>query len=801
MPAPHLDQESNTQTRINRTERGAERMPPRSHAITSITWPQHSRTALRFLRLLFSLILLVVLAASLPASEPRLSGFTEASSVVERHWEEQFRAIPKPDNMREWMKLLSAHPHHVGSAADKQNAEWILAKFKEWGWDAHIESFNVLFPTPKERRVELLGPTHYTAKLDEPVLSVDPTSKQKDEQLPTYNAYSIDGDVTGPLVYVNYGLPEDYEDLERLGVSVKGAIVIARYGNSWRGVKPKVASEHGAVGCLIYSDPRDDGYFVDEVFPDGPMRTKDGVQRGSVMDFASSYPGDPLTPGVGATADAHRLDIKDAKSLTKIPVLPISYGDAQPLLAALKGPVAPVPWRGALPITYHVGTPEGSDTAKVHVIVKSNWDLKPVYDVIAKLPGSVEADHWVIRGNHHDGWVNGAEDPVSGLVALLEEARSLGEVEKQGWKPRRTIIYCVWDGEEPFLLGSTEWAETHAKELQEHGAIYINTDGYGRGVLTVNGSHSLEHLFNDVSREIADPEANISIGRRLQLSQVASAASDDARKEARERADWREGAIGSGSDFTTFVDHLGIATADVAFAGESPDGIYHSIYDDFFWYTHFGDTDFVYGRALAQLAGTVVMRMADSEIMPFEFTQQADTVQKYVEELKKLLADRQAKIKEQNQELEEGLFTAVNDPRHLRVPPRRETVPPFLSFSPLENAVETLKQSAAAYKNAVENWAESSPEELQRINAALIGTERQLLSPGGLPRRPWYRHTIYAPGVYTGYDCKTIPGVREAIEQKRYDEANEQIADVAQALLREAQVLDTAAKLVGPNAK
>ena len=699
------------------------------------------------------------------------------------------------------MKLLSARPHHVGSLAGKQNAEWILSRFREWGWDAHIETFNVLFPTPKERRVELLAPMRYTAKLDEPVLAIDPTSKQKDEQLPTYNAYSIDGDVTGPLIYVNYGLPDDYEELERLGVSVKGAIVIARYGNSWRGVKPKVASEHGAIGCLIYSDPRDDGYFVDEVFPDGPMRPKDGVQRGSVMDFASSYPGDPLTPGVGSTVDAHRLDIKDAKSLTKIPVQPISYGDAQPLLAALKGPVAPVAWRGALPITYHVGAPEQSDRARVHLVVKSNWDRKPVYDVIAKLPGTAEPDHWIIRGNHHDGWVNGAEDPVSGLVALLEEARSLGELAKQGWKPRRTILYCVWDGEEPFLLGSTEWAETHAQELQEHGAVYINTDGYGRGILTVNGSHSLEHVFNDVSREIADPEANMSIGRRVQLSQIASAPSDDAKKEVRDRADWREGAIGSGSDFTTFVDHLGIATADVAFTGESPDGIYHSIYDDFYWYTQFADTDFVYGRALAQFAGTVVMRMADSEVMPFEFTQQAETYKKYLDELEELLRNRQDKVKEQNQELEEGLFKAMNDPEHPRVPPPHEEVPPFLNFAPLENAVETLERSAVGYKNAVNRWESGSPEELEKINAALIQTERQLLSPEGLPRRAWYRHTIYAPGVYTGYDCKAIPGVREGIEQKRYDEANEQIADVAKALLREAQMLDTIARLVSASAK
>jgi len=416
--------------------------------------------------------------------------------------------------------------------------------------------------------------------------------------------------------------------------------------------------------------------------------------------------------------------------------------------------------------------------------------------VIAKLPGAVEPDYWAVRGNHEDGWVNGAEDPVSGLIALLEEARSFGELAKQGWKPRRTILYSVWDGEEPFLLGSTEWAETHAKELQEHAAIYINTDGYGRGLLSVNASHSLEHLFNDVSQDISDPEAGMSVGKRLKLSQIARATSEDAKKELRQRADWRASAIGSGSDFTAFVDHLGIASVDVAFSGESPDGIYHSIYDDFYWYTHFADTDFVYGKALAQLVGTAVMRVADSEILPFEFTGQTDTLRTYLDELKKLLHDKQAKAREQNQEIEEGLFVAVNDPRRPRVPPRHEEVPPFLDFAPLENALETLNQSALAYKHGIDGWAGSSEEHLEKINSGLIQTERELLSPDGLPRRPWYRHLIYAPGVYTGYDCKTLPGVREAIEQKRYEEANQQIVETAKAMLREARVLDDATQIL-----
>src|SRR3954451_13755585 len=578
------------------------------------------------MRKLTSVVLLVsMLVLPLCAQQTNLYfGYTPQSANAEREWETKFRAIPDSKLQRDYMKRMSARPHHVGSPYDKDNAEWILARFKEWGLDAHIETFNVLFPTPKVRVLEMTGPTKFTAKLEEPALAADPTSNQKSEQLPTYNAYSPDGDVTAPLVFVNYGLPEDYEKLERLGVSVKGAIVIAKYYHSWRGVKPKVAAEHGAVGCLIYSEPRDDGYTVDDVFPAGPMRNPDGVQRGSVMDFASASPGDPLTPGVGATADDKRLSVKEATSIAKIPVLPISYGDAQPLMAALKGPMAPEEWRGSLAIPYHIGP----GAAKVHLKLAFNWDIKPVYDVIAKIPGSEAPDEWVIRGNHHDAWVNGAEDPVSGQAPLLEEARALGMLLKQGWKPRRTSIYAAWDGEEPMLLGSTEWVEAHADELRQHAAVYINSDGNDRWLLDMGGSHSLEHFINGVAHEIEDPETKLSVWQRDHLSQIAQATAED-RKEVRERPDIRISALGSGTDFTGFLDHLGIATLDLGYSGEDEQGIYHSIYDDFYWYTHFSDTDFVYGRALSQTIGSTVMRLADAEVLPFEFTNMADTVEKY----------------------------------------------------------------------------------------------------------------------------------------------------------------------------
>ena len=725
------------------------------------------------------------------ADQEPLQGFTQASSVAERSWETKFTAIPSPENQREYMRLLSAHPHHVGSPYDKQNAEWILSKFKEWGWDAHIETFDVLFPTPKERLVELVEPTRFRAKLQEPPVSVDPTSSQQSEQLPTYNAYSIDGDVTAPLVYVNTGTPEDYEKLDRLGVSVKGAIVIAKYGGVWRGVKPKVAAEHGALGCLIYSDPADDGYGEDNVYPKGPMRPPDGVQRGSVMDFPAFSPGDPLTPGVGATAAAKRLSIADAQGLTKVPVLPISYADAQPLLAALEGPMVPREWRGGLPVPYHAGP----GPAKVHLVAKFNWDIKTLYDVIAKIPGSETPEQWVVRGNHHDGWVNGAEDPISGQVALLEEARALGELVKQGWKPGRTIIYCAWDGEEPGLIGSTEWAETHDQELREHAVAYINSDGDDRGYLQMQGSQTLEHFMNGVAQDVQDPEAKIPVAQRLRLGLIAGAKNADDRKDARERPDLRMGALGSGSDYTVFLDHLGVASMNLAYGGEDRAGIYHSIYDDFYWYTHFGDTTLEYARAMSQTAGTAVMRLADSELLPFEFTDFADTIQRYVKDLKKLADNAREEVIERDKELEEGLFSATRDPRYPSVAPPRQDIPPHLDFASLDNSADALTRGAQRYQSGLRKaWADGLPSvTLKDVNQKLMESERRLTTEEGLLRRSWYRHMIYAPGVYSGYGAKTLPGVREAIEQKHWDEANAEIARVAKVLDNETELVNSAA--------
>lgn len=700
------------------------------------------------------------------ATHAPLTGYSATSSAAEQQWEQKFQAIPVPENLRASMQHMAAHPHHVGSPYDKENADWMLAKFRSWGWDAHIETFYVLFPTPKERLLEMVAPTKFTAKLQEPPIPGDPTTYQQSEQLPTYNAYSPDGDVTAPLVYVNYGNNADYVILDRMGISVKGAIVIARYGGEWRGIKAKLAAEHGAVGCIIYSDPRDDGYAADDVYPKGSGRPSESVQRGAVTD--TYYDGDALTPGYGATKDAKRIPLKDAKIIAKVPTLPISYADAQPLLAALGGQVAPRGFRGGLPITYHIGP----GPAKVHLKLAFNWDLKPVNDVIAKIPGSTESGEWVIRGNHHDAWVNGAEDPLSGMVAELEEARSFGELLKQGWHPRRTIIYCAWDGEEPGLLGSTEWVETHIDDLQKHAVMYLNSDNTDRGFLNMAGSHSLEQFINSVATGIPDPEKNMSVAQRARLHAIYRATDEAERNEARNRTDLRMEAPGDGSDFATFIHHAGIPSLDLGFSGEEGKGSsYHSIYDDYAWYVKNSDGKFVYGRALSQLAGTAVMRMADAELLPYDFTDYADTIHVYIGELQKQLQDARAQIAEQKLQAQEGVYNAVSNPDFpALVPPKPEALPPFINFAPLQNASALFTHSADEYQKALllaeqNGGADLDGNAVDAVNQTLMEVERAFLSPKGLPNRPWFQHQIYAPGAYTGYGAKTIPGVREALDQ------------------------------------
>src|SRR2546428_999117 len=703
--------------------------------------------------------LLAITATTLFAkttSDKTIFGFTASSAAKERALEAQFDSKLNRDNLRNWMQRLSARPHHLGSDYDRQNAEFIASLFRSWGYDTAIEEFQVLFPTPRTRVVELIAPEHFTAKLFEPPLSQDRTSNQTDERLPVYKASSIDGDVTGDLVYVNYGIPADYELLEQNGVDVKGKIVIARYGGSWRGIKPKVAAEHGAIGCIIYSDPRDDGYFAGDVYPKGAWRNENGAQRGSVADMPL-YPGDPLTPGVGATANAKRLDMKDAQTLTKIPVLPISYSDALPLLRSLEGPVAPAAWRGALPITYHIGP--GKTT--VHLKLEFDFKLVPAYDVIARLRGSERPDEWVIRGNHHDAWVNGAEDPISGLVALLEEARAASELTKSGWRPKRTIIYCAWDGEEPGLLGSTEWAEAHAQELQQKAVVYVNSDGNSRGYLSVGGSHTLERFVNDVARDVIDPEKEVPVAERWRARRILNGNADQ-RREARERADVRIDPLGSGSDYTPFLQHLGIATLNIGYGGEGEtSGVYHSIYDSFDHYLRFADPAFDYAITLSKTGGRAVLRFANADYLPLSLGNLSDTVSQYVKEVMKLAADERDAIAERNRQINEKTFEIVDDPVRKLVVPKPETPAPFINFAPLQNALSRLEESCRNYDNALRDAAAAArlqlPDVQQALDDALRLVELAMITDRGLPRRPWFTHQIYAPGFYTGYGVKTLP--------------------------------------------
>lgn len=723
------------------------------------------------------LFLCAILLSGITAqAQQKLMGFSDTHAATQVDWEKKFDAQLNAQNLDTWMKYLTSHPHHVGSPQDKANADYIAALFKQWGYQTEVATYYVLFPTPKLRKLELLGAHPYTAKLEEPIIAGDDYTKQKDEQLPSYNAFSADGDVTAEIVFVNRGIPADYEELKKLGIDVRGKIVLAKYGGSWRGIKPKVAAEHGAIGCLIYSDPADDGYAQGEVYPDGPMRPAGGVQRGSVMDMPVS-PGDPLTPNIGATKDAKRLDRKDAPTIMKIPVLPISYEDALPLLQALKGPLVPAPWRGGLPVTYHTGP----SIDKVHLQLQFNWDIKPVNNIIAKLVGSKFPDQWVMRGNHHDGWVNGAEDPVSGLVAELEEARAIGELVKGGYKPARTILFCAWDGEEPALLGSTEWAEDHQKEISEKVVAYINSDGNGRGFIGASGSHTLEPFFNEIINAVTDPQTGVSVAERHYAKAVLDA---DAAGRAKQFGNkyMKLGALGAGSDYSPFIQHLGIASINLGFGGEDPAGVYHSIYDDYNHYTRFGDPGFVYGVALAKTAGRITLRLAGADVLPFDFNAFSKTVGDYATEVKTLLDNLRTETEGEAKMLHEKLYAVAYDPtKKLQLPIEREPVP-YLNFSPLDNALRQLKETADSFSKAYAGATALPADKQATLNAILYKAERSLILQNGLPRRPWYKHQIYAPGFYTGYGVKTLPGIREAIEQRAWSEAQTGIENVTQAL-------------------
>ena len=728
---------------------------------------------------IFAPLALLLLSATSVTAQKSITGFknTDKQLKIEADFDAQLNAKRVGENI----KLLSSVPHHVGSVGGKFVASEIAKVFKDNGWDTKIETYQLMFPTPITRVLEMSGVTNFKAVLKEPSFKEDATSGQPD-QLPTYNCWSADGDVTANLVFVNYGLPEDYETLAKYGIDVKGKIVIAKYGRSWRGIKPKVAQEHGAIGCLIYSDPADDGYSAGDIYPIGAFKNDQTVQRGSIMDMVI-YPGDPTTPNIASTANAPRVNHNDAENLLKIPVLPISYGDAMPLLKDMAGPVAPKDWAGALPITYHIGPSK----SKVHLKLAFDWKLRPGLNVIATIKGSEYPDQWIVRGNHHDAWVNGANDPISGIAAELEEAIAIGGLLKQGWKPKRTLIYCAWDAEEPGLMGSTEWVEDHALELQAKAVAYINSDGNGRGFLGVEGSHGLSNFVTDISKSVIDPQAGVSVFERQKANSATNASSIKSKKEIYEATAFPLGAMGSGSDYSSFIQHLGVPALNIGYGGENPGGEYHSIYDSYDHYARFKDVEFKYGVTLAKTSGRAVLRLSEADALPFDFTALHKTIKGYITELVSNVDALREKAQVENDLIKNNAYTIAADPTTKLATPTLLTEVPFVDFSSLLNALATLEKSAQKLEKLK---AGADANKLAAINAKIYSAEQSLLLPAGLPRRPWYKHSLYAPGFYTGYGVKTVPGVREAIEQQNWPETQQQITAVANAINKFSSYLD-----------
>jgi len=708
---------------------------------------------------LMKAFLVVSLSTLLPVStlaqSDQMRGFLQKDIASEQKLEQEAQSTPDPARIRRYMEFIASDPHHAGSPRSKAVAEYILGQLKEWGLDAHIEEFEALLPYPTVREVEVVGPRRYVAKLREPVVPEDPDSKDPN-QLPPYNAYGATGDVTGEIVYANFGVPADYEWLDKQGISVKGKIVLTRYGGSWRGIKPKVAAEHGAIACLIYSDPHEDGYFEGDIFPKGPMRPYNGVQRGSVLDMPL-YPGDPLSPGWASEKGSKRLTKSEAKTLVKIPVLPLSYADAQPILEQLTGPVVPREWRGSLPITYHAGPGE----TRVHIKTDYDWTSKPVFDVIASIPGAESPDEWIIAGNHHDAWVNGADDPVSGAVDLLETARTLAGLQKNGWKPKRTIKVAFWDAEEFGLIGSTEWAEKHQDELKQKAVAYLNSDSNGKGWIHVGGSHTLEEFVTEVASAVPQPGTGTNLADYSLHHPPGVEAAEETNPTEKNDKTFKISALGAGSDYVAFLDYLGVASMNEGFGGMAKSGIYHSTYDSIYWYTHFSDKTFVDGKALSQFTTTALLRLSDATVLPFEFGHFVNTVNGYLDDIQK-----QAEKSGQK-----------------------------LDFASIRAQLETLKQRGTNYDamlQAAMRHDSVDSGKVTALNESLIRTERALIRPEGLPNREWYKHQIYAPGFYTGYGVKTIPGVREAVDSKDWGLAQKEAGIVEQCLAEMNQAVDAA---------
>lgn len=696
-----------------------------------------------------------------------IEGFTRSESGAERQLEEKFRAVPAADSARAHLKQLTAQPHVAGTKEDYETAVYVRDRLREYGLAADIKAYDVLLPYPKQPSVlELVSPRREKLLLKEPVLAEDSSSADP-KIIPLFNGYSASGDVTAPLVYVNYGLPKDYEELEKIGVNVKGKIAIARYGNSFRGVKAKVAEEHGAVGLVIYSDPADDGYAQGDVYPKGPWRPDSSAQRGSVQ-YLFEYPGDPLTPGEPSIAGVKRIPVDQATNLTRIPVQPISYGDAKKLIEPLTGPLRPKGFQGALPFPYHVG---GNDDARVHLKTEMDYQTRPIWNVIARIDGNEERDRWVVLGNHRDAWTFGAVDPNSGSAAMLEVARGFGELLKQGWKPRRTIVLGSWDGEEYGLIGSTEWAEENAAELKQKAVAYLNMDAAVSGPnFGASSVPSLWKLIKAATRDVRDPGGK-SVYEQWQerFKQSRSEAElDDDRNPGPQGNEARITALGSGSDYTPFLQHLGIPSLDMSFGGDY--GVYHSAYDSFYWMSKFGDPTFVYHVTAAQLWGTIALRLAEAPLLPYDYSDYAAQISDFMNENLRV-----AKRRNLADGLEEKAATDA-----------------IAEFAREAARVEKLRQDLLGKLEQKSSSEKTSAASLRRINDSLILAERALTDQRGLRGRPWYKHQIYAPGYYTGYAALPLPDLRQALDDRNSASAKDGLNRIVQAINRATETLKQA---------
>jgi N-acetylated-alpha-linked acidic dipeptidase len=732
---------------------------------------------------LAALIALPPSIASRKQSAAPIRGFYALRQQAERELERKFQSIPDATRAEADLRHLTSEPHMAGTEASHRVAEWLRDQYRGFGFEASIVSYKVWLPLPREVKLEIVAPEHKILATREQPFEGDKQTYDS-RAVVGFNAYSPSAEVTAPVIYANYGMDEDYRGLDTLGVDVTGKILLVRYGRGYRGIKSKLAEEHGAAGLLIYSDPQDDGYDVGDAYPNGPWRPLSAIQRGSVL-YTQIYPGDPLTPGVAATPDAHRIAPADAASLPHIPTMPINAQDASAILAKLGGDNVPRGWQGGLPLTYHIGPAQ----SQVHMTIAMDYQQRSVYDVIATLRG-INDDEWVILGNHHDAWIFGAADPGSGTTAMLEAARSLGELARSGWRPRRTIVICHWDGEEPGLLGSTEWVEANRALLRQKAVAYINTDvGVTGPVFAASATPSLDDLVRGVARNVKDPDTSGSIYEAWRehvtrtkkeekpVEQPEQSASGSAAVSPTRPGEVPLGALGAGSDFCPFFDHAGIAAIDISFAGAY--GVYHSLYDDFYWMKHFGDPDFEYQITLARVLGVLALRLGEADILPFDYGDYAAQITGASDEL-----NAQAHLAGVDNALGTQATQASQNP----------------DVKALSDASADFAASAARVAQALRsiNPGTLSAAKQVEINRELIGVEQAFLSADGLPGRPWYKHEIFAPGSYTGYAAEIFPGINETLDDDDPAALAQQMALVAAALRRAAAQLDDVARLAAP---